>query len=55
VPPASNKPSRLLTVREVVERLGVCRATHSRISNAVRIEAEALERFIREPSSWLQT
>ncbi|MBZ4402409.1 helix-turn-helix domain-containing protein [Myxococcus sp. AS-1-15] len=42
--------------------MGVCRATvyrlcergelpHVRISNAVRIEAEALERFIRESSS----
>ncbi|MCK8503239.1 helix-turn-helix domain-containing protein [Myxococcus fulvus] len=53
---------RLLTVREAAERLGVCRATvyrlcergelpHVRISNAVRVEAEALEKFIREPSS----
>ncbi|WP_370642038.1 helix-turn-helix domain-containing protein [Myxococcus sp. AS-1-15] len=60
--PVASGSGRLLTVREVAERMGVCRATvyrlcergelpHVRISNAVRIEAEALERFIRESSS----
>jgi len=57
--PSANDLGRLLTVREVAEQLGVCRATvyrlcsqgtlpHIRISNVVRIEAEALERLIRE-------
>ncbi|NTX50282.1 helix-turn-helix domain-containing protein [Myxococcus sp. CA039A] len=60
--PATSGSGRLLTVREVAERLGVCRATvyrlcvrvelpHVRISNAVRVETQALERFIRESSS----
>ncbi|MFY0571119.1 helix-turn-helix domain-containing protein [Archangium lansingense] len=62
VPPGVITQGRLLTVREVAARLGVCRATvyrlcaqgtlaHIRISNAVRVKAEALEKFIREPSS----
>ncbi|WP_082207215.1 helix-turn-helix domain-containing protein [Corallococcus macrosporus] len=62
VAPVASGSGRLLTVREVAERLGVCRATvyrmcergevpHVRISNAMRIDAEALERFLREPSS----
>ncbi|WP_342394546.1 helix-turn-helix domain-containing protein [Myxococcus fulvus] len=62
VPSMASGSGRLLTVREAAERLGVCRATvyrlcergelpHVRISNAVRVEAEALEKFIREPSS----
>ncbi|MGC4116987.1 MAG: helix-turn-helix domain-containing protein [Myxococcales bacterium] len=48
---------RLLTVRDVAERLGVCTATvyalvdrgelaHVRVSNAIRIEPAALEAYL---------
>nr|WP_164002149.1 helix-turn-helix domain-containing protein [Pyxidicoccus caerfyrddinensis] len=58
VTPVASGFGRLLTVREVAQRLGVCRATvyrlceqgtlpHVRISNAVRVNAEALEQFLR--------
>lgn len=51
-------PGRMLTVRDVAERLGVCRATvyrlcergdlpHIRVSNAVRIAHADLESFLR--------
>ena len=49
---------RLLTVREVAERLAVCTATiyalvergeirHMRISNAIRVHPDDLEAFIK--------
>jgi len=49
--------SRLLTVREVAERLAVCTATvyalcgrgeirHVRVSNAIRVHPDDLEAFI---------
>ncbi|WAM30049.1 helix-turn-helix domain-containing protein [Myxococcus sp. NMCA1] len=59
VAPVASGSGRLLTVREVAEPLKVCRVTvyrlcergtlpHIRISNAVRVKAEALEQFLRE-------
>ncbi|WP_225409264.1 helix-turn-helix domain-containing protein [Stigmatella hybrida] len=62
LPPRAGEPGRLLTVREVAARLGVCRATvyrlcsqgalpHIRLSNAVRVDPHALERFIQGTSS----
>jgi excisionase family DNA binding protein len=59
VPPAATAAGRLLTVREVAERLSLCRATvyrlcecgelpHIRLSNAIRVKEEALEQFLLE-------
>ncbi|WP_414640872.1 helix-turn-helix domain-containing protein [Archangium sp.] len=49
----------MLTIREVAQRLGMCRAAvyrlcdrgtlpHIRISNSIRVQEEALEHFLRE-------
>jgi len=54
---SANGAARLLTVREVAERLAVCTATvyalcergeirHLRVSNAIRIHPDDLEAFI---------
>ncbi len=55
-------PKRLLTIQEVADRLGVSKATvyklceegripHFRVSNAIRVDAAALEAYLAAVSS----